>query len=282
MTSQPTPGTRFSDAYLERGKPAADSARMRHRLASLLLNTPDLEAIGPVVGRELGVRVPVSPWGYDWPGFFAECELRDVLDFVTVAWRYLHGKLRTGIRDTRAPAKWVAEVQRIFVEENVSYRVDGSGGVHLFVDEEFEHNRVATLKVLGAPRYANVLAEFESAHAALSRVPPDGKGAVRSTFTAAEGLFRLMFSKAPRLGAKEVRAHLGPTLQRIHANDGTAAAAATKLLAGFGEWVDAAHFYRHEAGKEEVAQPPLTLAIQLVSLGASYIRWLAEVDASGA
>jgi hypothetical protein len=54
---------------------------------------------------------------------------------------------------------------------------------------------------------------------------------------------------------------------------------ASKLAASVGEWVDACHFYRHEAGNEDVVQPPLTLAVNLVSVGASYIRWLAEVDA---
>jgi hypothetical protein len=48
----------------------------------------------------------------------------------------------------------------------------------------------------------------------------------------------------------------------------------------FRDWVDAAHFYRHEAGREAVAQPPLSLAILLISAGASFLRWLAEFDAA--
>jgi hypothetical protein len=43
---------------------------------------------------------------------------------------------------------------------------------------------------------------------------------------------------------------------------------------------DAAHFYRHEAGHEEPVQPPLTLAVQMVSHGATFLRWLAEMDAT--
>ena len=54
------------------------------------------------------------------------------------------------------------------------------------------------------------------------------------------------------------------------------------MLASLKDWVDAAHFYRHEPGTEEVAQPPLPLAVYLVSIGASHLRWLAELDgASG-
>jgi hypothetical protein len=37
--------------------------------------------------------------------------------------------------------------------------------------------------------------------------------------------------------------------------------------------------HMHEQGNETIVQPPLALAINMVSLGASYIRWLAEIDA---
>jgi hypothetical protein len=48
-----------------------------------------------------------------------------------------------------------------------------------------------------------------------------------------------------------------------------------------GEWIDAAHAYRHEEGKPDaVAQPPLSLAVYLVSTGAAHLRWVAELDAA--
>jgi hypothetical protein len=50
------------------------------------------------------------------------------------------------------------------------------------------------------------------------------------------------------------------------------------MVASFSEWVDGAHPYRHEHG-EEVAQPPLELAVNLLSLGITNVRWLAELDA---
>ena len=55
--------------------------------------------------------------------------------------------------------------------------------------------------------------------------------------------------------------------------------AASKLLSAFKDWINAAHFYRHEPGHQDPAQPPLMLAVQMVSVGASFIRWLAELDA---
>lgn len=87
-----------------------------------------------------------------------------------------------------------------------------------------------------------------------------------------------MFPSAPRLTASETEKLLGPHLQRTYSTDPIALGAASKLLASFKDWIDSAHFYRHEPGNEEIAQPPLSLAINVISLGASYIRWLAEFD----
>jgi hypothetical protein len=106
--------------------------------------------------------------------------------------------------------------------------------------------------------------------------PPDGKSAIRNTFFAAEGLFKLMFPKSPRLTAQEAQ-KLETPLKSVYASNPVALSAATKLLNGFKDWIDAAHFYRHEAGHEEPTQPPLTLSLQMISQGAAFIRWLAEL-----
>ncbi|MBL0934266.1 MAG: hypothetical protein IBJ07_05905 [Rhizobiaceae bacterium] len=119
---------------------------------------------------------------------------------------------------------------------------------------------------------------FDQALRALDTVPPDGKAAVRATFASAEGLFRVMLPNAPRLGAAEIDKHLGPELSSLYSTDTTAQRAAAKLLASFKGWVDAAHFYRHEPGQKEIAQPPLTVAVLLMQQGAGFIRWLAQLD----
>jgi hypothetical protein len=151
---------------------------------------------------------------------------------------------------------------------------------HFRFDAEFESNRAATIASLQGARYRAALTAFEDGMAALAKAPPDGKGAIRSTFAAAEGLFRLMLEKSPRLTAVEAQQKLEPLLQRIHAQDNAAMGAASKLLNAFKDWIDAAHFYRHEEGQKDPVQPPLTLAVQMVSVGASFIRWLAELDAT--
>ena len=276
MATLPTHGMRFSHAYLARGEPHADSVRARRRISSLMLAISESarDGLGILLERELGVEIP-SFYGYDWHGFFRSCELKDLLDTITIAYQHFV----KGGRPTIA-TNWIQDVTRVLQEENLRYRIDPHGGVHFSIDEEFERGRAASIAALQGPRYANVADAFEQAYTALAAVPPDGKGAIRATFSSAEGLFRLMFTSSPRLTASEIDKHLGPYLQSVFAADTTVSGATSKLLAKSKDWVDAAHFYRHEPGKEEIAQPPLSLAINLVSLGASYIRWLAEIDSA--
>jgi hypothetical protein len=112
---------------------------------------------------------------------------------------------------------------------------------------------------------------------AIASPVPDGKTGIRNVFEAAEGLFRLMFTKAPRLTNDQV-AQLEPIIQKRYSGDGTAAGAASKLTASFKDWIEACHFYRHEPGKPEIHQPPIELAIHLISVGAAFIRLLIELD----
>lgn len=270
-------GRRFSHLYVERGEPIPDGQRMRLRLGE---SCPHENGLSDYLRRELGVVVRPRTAGYGGNcgvdiSFFRDEALNDVLDTVTLVRRFLMGEGRAV-----AARAWVATVRRVFEEENVGYRIDDEGGVHFFVDQAFEAHRLATLASLNGPRYANTLAEFERAFRALDQIPPDGKLAVRSIFTALEALFRLMFPNAPRLGAREVTDHLTPFIARAYGNDLTAHRSANKLAASFREWVDGAHFYRHEQGQEEPAQPPETLAVQLVDQGTAFLRWLAELDAT--
>ena len=102
--------------------------------------------------------------------------------------------------------------------------------------------------------------------------------AIRHTFEAAEILFRLICPKAPRLGGAEINTHLKPLVETLYSGDQTACRASMKLLASFSDWVDGAHFYRHGQGTEEPTQAPLEIAVLAISMGASFIRWLAEID----
>jgi hypothetical protein len=211
--------------------------------------------------------------GLHWDSFFTDCELRDLLDSITL----IHDSILAteGIRSAIA---WRGLIARIFREENVRYQIDDDGIVHFSVDEEFERARLASLSVLQEPRYQNVRALFERVYLELDKVPPDGKEAIRATFAALEGLFRIMFDRANRLGSDEIQTYLQPYLERKYAGQMPALNASQKMARSFKEWVTGAHFYRHEQGQEEVVQPPIELAIATVSSGAAYLRWLAELD----
>jgi len=251
---------------------------MRHRLSRLIDAIPDLNNLPWVAESELGIQ---SPWSTTerWPQHLARWDIKDVLDLVTIAYRHLEQKKRRGIHNLSAPEEWIEGINRIFLEENVSYKADRAGGIHFVVDEEYARNTAASISALQNPRYANALHAFEEVTNALNEIPPNGKRAIRSVFASAESLFRLMLPDAPRLGRREAES-LRPVLQRMYAGDKPALSASAKLLNAFQDWVEAAHFYRHEPGMvDEIAQPPLALTIHVVSVGASHLRWLAEIDA---
>lgn len=282
MTSSDIPpvGQRFTHVYVRRGEPVEDSPRMRRRLAALVQRIDDLRGgLATAIHQEIGIDVPSGGYGYYWDDFFEGCALCDLLDVTTVAYRLLRELERQRSYSSYNRELWLRETQRIFTEENLQYRVDAGGGVHFRLDEEHSRNQAAAIAALQDTRYQNVLDAFGGVDRAFSEVPPDGKGAIRATFAATEGLFRLILPDAPRLGAKEA-SELGPLLQRLHGADVTASRASAKMLASFQAWIDAAHFYRHEAGTEDVAQPPLPQAIHITSSGASHLRWLAELDAA--
>ncbi|MCK1525619.1 hypothetical protein [Bradyrhizobium sp. 17] len=114
--------------------------------------------------------------------------------------------------------------------------------------------------------------------AAISAGNPDGKEAIRGVFGAAESIFKLMFPKAVKLTSADIIKNLGSASQSLYASDAVAQRAASKMVGSFADWVDACHNYRHEHGVEEPSQPPLDLAIEIVSAGAGFVRWLVQFD----
>lgn len=123
-------------------------------------------------------------------------------------------------------------------------------------------------------------AEFEVAHTALDQIPPDGKSAIRGAFDALEILFKLICgsSNVQRLGAIEIEKNLKPILQKFYSGNAPAWNSANLFINSFKEWTNAAHFYRHGQKSEEPTPPPIDLAIALTSSGATYLRWLADID----
>jgi hypothetical protein len=160
---------------------------MRIRMRELVISSEALRR-SALVEKELGVDF------YTWEQFFKKAEIRDVLCFVTVAYCHLAKQSYVG---STLSENWLREVQRIFTEENLHYRVDRKGGVHFHPDQEFA--RATASAILQQSRYANSLDAFNKSMAAFAESLPNGKDAIRAVFTAIEGLFCLMFPDTPRL-----------------------------------------------------------------------------------
>lgn len=272
-------GERFSHVYVARGTPTRDSQRFRHRLGAFYHEhlRDYRNSFANSISRELGVSVPLVGINWSIDKFFREAGLRDVLDAITLIWREL-----MRMRQQQLSGRWLEFVERTLEEENLGYRVDASAGVHYFVDEEFEQNRVATIERLASSRYAAVLSEFESAHQKLDEHPSDTKGAVRAAFEAVEILSKLMVgeNRMRRLTAHEINNHLRPIVEDAYEEEAVALTAANKFLDGLIDWVSSIHEYRHGQEVQEPAPPPPGLAVAMVSSGATYLRWLAELDQS--
>ncbi|ACL62219.1 conserved hypothetical protein [Methylobacterium nodulans ORS 2060] len=243
-----------------------------HMLFEEFISEQAAESIVKKLRFKSGATVP-NRWGYAWEEFFENGELRDILDLITITNTVLAQRENAGAAEV-----WRKGVQAVFDSQNAKYRITPGGSVVLRVDENFETERASTLAGLEDKRYSGARIEFIDAYKALSATDPDGKRAVRAVFEACEIVLKLTFPGARRLAAPELGQHLSPFVARYYASDAPAQDSANKLVQGFTDWVAAAQFYRHGQGQEEPNQPPLELAVLLVSTGASHLRWLIQLD----
>ena len=155
--------------------------------------------------------------------------------------------------------------------------MDNLGGVHFAIDGEFVHNQTCAIAALQASRYGAARAHFEAGQRALDVTPPQTREAIRQTFESVETIFKLMFPVS-QLGVTEVTKKLKPLLHEKL--NGTERDVALRLTEGFSHWIIGAHPYRHGQGVENPDNPSLSTTILSVSLGSTYARWLAELDAA--
>jgi hypothetical protein len=286
---------------MDRGTPVQDSEVLRNGLEGYLLanHHSDYFEIASYLKQEGGL---VVPHGYalatgDWCNFnefFTKFPIGQVLTAITFIWQFLRNKYPVAPKATseifaalaaaefiysypKADA-WHAFVSRVFREDNIGYSLDEKCGVRYLIDEEFERNRVSTLKCLESDRYAGVQAAFQAAHENFARTPADTKGALRHSFEAAEIMTKFISDSGKGLVAKFVKTELEPLIQKLYAKDPEAQRSSLSAAQSFADWVDAVHVYRHGHGKEWATVPPVELTILLISQGASFIRWLVELD----
>jgi hypothetical protein len=272
-------GQRFSLTYLTPGKLTQDNNRFRGRIAAYVRTDlhPEGFAIRDTLGQKLGAHIACSGPGicaYKIADYLASTDLPNFLDAITVIYKAIW--TRPGSYDSYTPRshlpqnRWIRFVRRVIDKEKVGYRIDDAGGVHPLVDQEFEHNRVSALACLDSDTYTGVRAAFEKAHEALEQ--QDTKNAVRQSFEAVEILVRMTIP-CQNLSSAPLRQHLLPKVRDLY-DDNTARTVVGNLIESLCDWVGAAHFYRHGQPGSNVVEPPLDLAVMMVSQSASYLRWL--------
>lgn len=235
--------------------------------------TEHSDALVPIIHRETGAKVPFIYNSYSLPKFFEQCEIRDLLDSITIIFQHLLCIDRVWGKSSYATV-WHKFVSRVFSEENVGYRLDKEGGVHFYIDEEFE--RIRSTLISSLTSQPAVKDFVERAHSFLDQDPPDTGSAVKSMFEALEILYKHIVNAVgkDRLNSKGVQEKLKPILQKSLSSDPVASKAVDHIMDSFCDWIDAGHMYRHGQKLEEPSPPPLDYAVLFISLGSSYLRYL--------
>ena len=275
MEKETPKGQRFSQVYLKRDNKLKDSRRFRKRLGTFYAKV-NINNLYKTLHEELGVEVPYhSLGGYSIGSFFEEADIRDVLDAITIIYKKQGHEAYAN--------KWHQFVSRVFREEGLGYSLDEEGGVHYYIDEEFEINRHSTISALGDPKYGAVLSALEDGYGKLDASPPDAKNAIRMTFEAMEILYKIMVDSGAkdRLNVAGVKAKVVPLAKSIYGEDTTEGEVIKGLLDGFCDWINSCHMYRHGQKGEELKDPPIELAVGIISMGASYLRLLVHIDSQG-
>lgn len=274
----PSVAERFSLLYIEKGAPLPDSARARMRIYGQWSDYVSQSSSGSDFGlpqrirKELGVSVPATQWGYDWHAFFTKCAVRDFLDTITQIFAVFENHMSRR-------AEFLAFARRVMEEENMAYRVDNKGVVHYRVDNEHEQNVASAVAALGSARFKAVGDAFQRARDDLAKAQPDTLDALRSLFESAESLFKIVTESNASLDEREVKGKLSAFVDKKMAErDEVAKSASARFTLGFADWVNACHPYRHGHDQPNAPEPPIELAVALMSSGAAYLRWLATLD----
>lgn len=283
-------GKRYSHVHLTRGVPETDSPKARFRLGKLVEDScPSSEytrhsrthdyskSAQNLIERELGIKFGTRSTSgtlvESWEWYFDRISTVEMLDTISVVAKSLRRSSTKSDRQVR----FVKGVARILAEENLAYEVDDLGGVHPLIDAAFSASKQSAISGLAGARYQATADCIENMDSFLLQDPPDYIGAIRQIFGSCENLFKLMYG-VPRLDARSAAEKLGKDQQTMYAGHPTLQSVSSKTLEGFKNWINAAHFYRHEQGIEEPSQPAEEVAVLLISQGLSYVRWLAHLD----
>lgn len=270
MNSEPQEGGYFRRNYVREPVLLADSARARRRLTQWFWawRFGDKLAFAARMERSFGVDYPAGFEGYDHAEFWKDGEIADVLTAITL-WLKMNG-LRPEI---------LAEARGIIAEEALRYRIDDKGGVHFFVDEEFERSVQSTVAGLGSPRFVAASHALENALSNLGVARQSGKGLISGTFEAVESAFLTVIGPTShdRINVKAIDDPLKAKLLNHFSSYPEADDKVERLLETFKAWVKSAHPFRHGAGFDQIHEAPLDLAIASATQGMSFLRLFAAL-----
>ncbi len=276
-------GEFYARLYVKLGAPTSDSDRFRRRLSAYFERThfefdsEFVHMVGSQIEIETGHRFSQTHWAKEFNKFFEESSIYDVFAALTIIWKCLN-TYRKNSED------WRRFIERTFIEESLSYRVDSKCGIHPAIDQEFDRNRASSLATLSTPRYTAVLHAAESAFKQLEAIPMNGKGAARDIFEAAESMTKIVCGTGSSLDEGFVNKDLRRVVDKCLEGDEQLKIDAqlkrtiNSLLSSFGKWVDAVHPFRHGHDREQPLVLPDDVAVLSVSQGASFLRWLADLD----
>lgn len=267
-------GQLFSHVYCDRSSPSRDSELFRRRIGTFCVSNFSRVNydLGKKLIHEIGLEIPSVMGVYQFDNFFLKIDLTHMLNAITLVWR-----IGVDFRLIQQANIWHSFVKRTLQEEDMGYYLDDKCGVHYLVDEEFERSRISLLRCLQNGRYLGIKTAFEDAHRHLDSSPPDTKAAVRSMFESLEILVKQMVH-TNNLNKWAAENSLKELAKETYKNDPIAIKVVDSIFDGFGKWIDGIHNYRHGQALPEPVAPPIGFAVFVLSSGASYLRWLVEID----
>jgi hypothetical protein len=260
---QPPLGKRFSLTYRPEPQIHSDSERFRNRVFAYVIGRESNKSIlCDIIPKELGLEIKFQGTGIDWKSTFRNLSIIDFLDTITL----LANRLTPP-----AEKSLVSNIGRIVQEEGIALRIDTRGGFHPLIDPAFEAERIELISGLNRAEFTAAEKAFREAHNALSTGHEDTLSATRGVIDAVENVFKVVTGKN-RIGSREIMSALPTMLPEAYGE--RADNAAKRLIASFAEWANGAHQYRHADNQSEPTPPPREIAVQFMSAGAGWIRWL--------
>lgn len=274
---------KFSQFYLPPQEYITDSQKMRVRIGTYIYNLSFHTNIGnyslaDYVTQHSGIIVPMAlaalnQYFYDFKKLCNEEGIVDLLDIITI--------VHDAITESSKKRELTQFVNKCFVEEGLAYVMNQQGEIRFRPDEEFERNRIMTLKSLTENNFSTALEAYNHAYNEFQSDVQKGKSAIRYIFEANEILFKKLAKPKHTFDQLNSR-NIEPIKKFILDNivdhlDNTAKLALNKFFESYKDWVDGMHPYRHGHDLASYDNPPVDITIYALSSGASYLRLLAAM-----